>query len=82
MKSQNLHKMYLISIKKNLISNHILQSEINDEFKELNSYEIVKKMKAHYPGLKVGRFPRKALNLDFERDILPAEKKLTEEYGF
>ena len=81
MKSQNLHKMYLISINKP-ISNHILQPEIKDEFKELNSYEIVKKMKAHYPGLKVGRFPRKALNLDFERDILPAEKKLTEEYGF
>jgi hypothetical protein len=39
-------------------------------------------MKNHYPGLKLGRFPRRALTLDFDRDILPAEKKLMEHFGF
>lgn len=39
-------------------------------------------MKEHFPGLKLNKFPRRVLKLDFEKDILPAEKKLIEEYGF
>jgi len=39
-------------------------------------------MKSHFPGLKLARFPQKALTLNFERDILPAEKRLMDEYGF
>lgn len=44
--------------------------------------KIVKELQSHYPGLKMSRFPRSALDLDFEKDILPNEKKLIEHYGF
>ena len=39
-------------------------------------------MKAHFPGLKGRKFPRRVLAMDFENDILPAERKLIEKYGF
>lgn len=43
---------------------------------------ICKKMREHFPGLKMKRFPLRCLNLDFEKDIEPAEQKLISQYGF
>ncbi len=43
---------------------------------------IVKAMMQHYPGIKMKRFPLRCAELDFEKDILPAENKIIEEYGF
>jgi len=43
---------------------------------------IVKAMKEHYPGIKMKRFPLRLISLDFDKDILPAEKKLIDQYGF
>jgi hypothetical protein len=39
-------------------------------------------MKEHFPQIKTSRFPTRVYNLDFEKDILTAEKKLIDEYGF
>jgi len=40
------------------------------------SHPMASKMRSHFPGLKLKRFPRRVLNMDFENDILPAEQKL------
>lgn len=39
-------------------------------------------MREHFPGLKMRRFPLRCINMDFEKDILPAEQKLIDQYGF
>lgn len=36
----------------------------------------------HFPAIKLSQFPKTALNLDFEKDILPNEEKLITKYGF
>ena len=46
------------------------------------SLKMVKSMKEHFPGLRLGRFPRRSLVKDFEKDILTAEQKLISDYGF
>jgi hypothetical protein len=33
-------------------------------------------MLKHFSGMKIKKFPYRALELDFEKDILPAEQKL------
>lgn len=43
---------------------------------------IVKAMIKNFPGIKMSRFPLRVAELDFEKDIAPAEKKLIDEYGF
>jgi hypothetical protein len=37
---------------------------------------MVKKMLGHFEGMKIKKFPERVLELDFEKDILPAEQKL------
>ena len=32
--------------------------------------------------MKLSKFPRRALDLDFEKDILPNEQKMIDKYGF
>ena len=49
------------------------------EKKELTIQE---KMLKQYPGFKSLRFPQRAAKLDFEKDILGAEEKLMNTYGF
>ncbi len=39
-------------------------------------------MKMRFPELKMRRFPTRCNNLSFERDIIPAEEKLINTYGF
>jgi hypothetical protein len=34
---------------------------------------MTKKMREHFPLIKIGRFPTRVYDLDFERDILAAE---------
>ena len=44
--------------------------------------EIAKKLRERYPGVKASRLPKAMFTLDFERDIIPAEEKLINTYGF
>lgn len=44
--------------------------------------EVVKKMKKHFKGLKTGQLPKRYLDLNFEKDILPVEGALISKYGF
>jgi hypothetical protein len=39
-------------------------------------------MKKHYSGLKMKKMPLSLLKYDFEKDILPAEERLINEFGF
>ena len=48
----------------------------------LTPASITDKLREHYPGLKTSRLPLALLNLDFDKDILPAEEKLISQYGF
>lgn len=36
----------------------------------------------HFPNFKLGKFPERCKTMNFERDILPAEAKLMQKYGF
>ncbi|CDW81088.1 UNKNOWN [Stylonychia lemnae] len=58
------------------------QTEEQKVYKDICQYEVTKRMKTHFPGLKLGRFPQRVLSLDFEKDILTAEKKLMDQFGF
>ncbi len=49
---------------------------------ELHNSPIARKLKERYTGLKVSRLPKAMFGLDFERDIIPAEEKLINDYGF
>jgi hypothetical protein len=44
--------------------------------------EIAKKLRERYPGVKASRLPKAIFTFDFERDIIPAEEKLINTYGF
>lgn len=39
-------------------------------------------MRERYPGIKIVRLSRAVYNLDFEREVIGAEEKLINEYGF
>lgn len=39
-------------------------------------------MREHFPNLRMSRFPTRCETLDFEKDILPAEQRLINEFGF
>lgn len=43
---------------------------------------IVDKMKKHYPGIKAKNLPLSLMKYDFDRDILKAEQRLINEFGF
>jgi hypothetical protein len=49
---------------------------------QLHNLPIVKKLQDKYSGIKVNRLPKQMFSLDFERDIIPAEEKLINDYGF
>lgn len=49
---------------------------------ELHNSLIARKIKERYPGVKVSRMPKALFGMDFDRDIIPAEEKLINEYGF
>ena len=49
---------------------------------QLHNLSIVKKLQDKYSGIMVNRLPKQMFSLDFERDIIPAEEKLINDYGF
>ena len=49
---------------------------------ELHNSDLAKKLRERYPGLKVNRLPKAVFRMDIERDVIPAEEKLINEYGF
>lgn len=49
---------------------------------ELHTSPLARKIKERYPGVKVARLPRAIFGLDFDRDIVSAEERLINEYGF
>lgn len=49
---------------------------------ELHTSEMAKKIRERYPGVKVTRLPKVIYTLNFDRDIVPAEERLINEYGF
>jgi hypothetical protein len=55
---------------------------MNEKDMTAKQAEIARKMRQHFAGIKSRKFPLRCLQMDFEKEILPAEKRLIDEFGF
>ncbi len=49
---------------------------------ELHQSPIARKLRERYPNIKIARLQKVFYTLDLDRDIVPQEEKLINEYGF